>query len=717
MTVINTNTSAAISSNSLRTNEKAMATSMERLSTGLRINGAKDDAAGMAIASRMTSQVVGLNQSIRNANDGISLLQTAEGAISEVTNMLQRMRELAVQSASAIYESSDRSSMDSEVQQLKAEIDSIAANTSFNNKALLSGTFGTQALQVGHLGGQKLNVTMANISTGAIGGGAGASLAAFGDLAGTAAASEALMGAALDTANDLAAGDLVINGVSIRGTTDIDDSLSTVGKSASAIAKVAAINDSSSLTGVVATVGETIKIGASMTAAAHTGTISINGISTASITTTTDAAASRVLVRDAINLISGATGVVATDTGDDKGGITLTAADGRNITVLRDTLTEAATGVGNGAQSGNFSLRSKDGSDITIGSATGNTATTSSATALEKAGLRAGTYSGSKASTSTGVRASTAAAPTSTTGILQLGDLKINGFDIAGALAKDDTASDSTATGSEKGASGIALAAAINKSTGSTGVTATVNANVVIGGSTFTAATTALFINNVDTGTRAASLTRAETADHLNKYSGQTGVVVSDNGVGLTFTAADGRNIAIGGTNTDAGLATAQIGAQTAVGDLTAVTHYSSVTLTSDAAFTIGKGANASTNLTALGFSTGSFGGSTSGTKISDLTIGSVDEATQAIAAIDNALVTVTAARGELGAMENRLGYTVNNLTSMVGNTEASRSRIQDADYAKETTELARTQIVSQAATAMLAQANQVKQTVLSLLQ
>jgi flagellin len=147
------------------------------------------------------------------------------------------------------------------------------------------------------------------------------------------------------------------------------------------------------------------------------------------------------------------------------------------------------------------------------------------------------------------------------------------------------------------------------------------------------------------------------------------------------------------------------------------VTHYSSVTLTSDAAFTIGKGANASTNLTALGFSTGSFGGSTSGTKISDLTIGSVDEATQAIAAIDNALVTVTAARGELGAMENRLGYTVNNLTSMVGNTEASRSRIQDADYAKETTELARTQIVSQAATAMLAQANQVKQTVLSLLQ
>lgn len=705
MTVINTNTSAAISSNSLRSNEKAMATSMERLSTGLRINGAKDDAAGMAIASRMTSQVVGLNQSIRNANDGISLLQTAEGAISEVTNMLQRMRELAVQSASAIYEGSDRASLNSEVQQLKAEIDSIAANTSFNNKKLLSGTFGTQGLQVGHLGDQKLNVTMANISTAALGGAAAASVTAFGD--------HATDGAGLDTANDLAAGDLVINGVSIRGTIDADDKLSTAGKSSGAIATVAAINDSSSLTGVVATVGETVKVGASMTADAKTGTISINGISTASVTTTTDLAASRILVRDAINLISGATGVVATDTGDDKGGITLTAADGRNIVVTLTTLTAAGTGVTAGAQSGNYSLRSVDGSNINIGSARSD-----SAAALEKAGLRAGTYRGTEASTSTGTRAIVNAAPTSTSGILQLGDLKINGFDIAGALAKDDTASNTTADGSEKGASGIALAAAINKSTTSTGVRAEVNATVVIGNTTFVAKAKNFHINNVDTGLGAATDTRADVVERINRFSGQTGVVASDNGVGLTFTAADGRNISLGttaaGDEAGVGLSTDQMGVNAAA---TSKVHYSSVTLKSDSAFSISKGANASTNLTALGFTTGTFGGSTSGSKISDLSISSVDTATRAIAAIDNALVTVTSARGELGAMENRLGYTVNNLTSMVGNTEASRSRIQDADYAKETTELARTQIVAQAATAMLAQANQVKQTVLSLLQ
>lgn len=706
MTVINTNVSAAIATNSLMRNEKSMTTSMERLSTGLRINAAKDDAAGMAIASRMTSQITGLNQAMRNANDGISLLQTAEGAISEVTAMLQRMRELAVQSASAIYDDADRTTLDAEVQQLKAEIDSIAANTTFNGKALLSGAFGTQSLQVGYQSGQTLDVKMANISSTAIGGGEAAAVTAFGDV------DTGTTGAGLETANDLSAGDLVINGISIRGSVDDDDDLSVYAKSASAIAAAAAINASTDETGVVATVGETTKIGGAMTAAALTGSVTINGITTASITTTTDAAASRVLIVDAINLISEATGVTAADTGDSNGGVTLTAADGRNISVALTTITAAASGLVAGTQSGTYSLRSTDSSDITISSAKAD-----SAAALEKAGLRSGTYSGTLAAVSSGVRTAVTAAPGTTSGILQLGDLTINGSIIAGALAADDTASDATAAGSEKGASAIALAAAINKSSEDTGVTATANANVVIGNSTFTATTASVFINNVDTGAGLTTDTRATVAARINNFTGQTGVSAADNGVGLTFTAADGRNIAIGGTNTSAGLSSAQVGAQTAVDTTTARVHYASVTLSSSAAFTIARGSNASTSMTAIGFTAGTYGGETSGSKISDIEITTSALATSALESIDNALESVSAARGELGALENRLGYTVNNLTSMVSNTAASRSRIEDADYAKETTELARTQIIAQAGTAMLAQANQVKQTVLSLLQ
>ena len=169
MAVVNTNVNASIAQNALLKNERAMNTAMERLSTGQRINAAKDDAAGLAIASRMTSQIRGLDMAIRNANDAISMLSTADGAMIEVTNMLQRMRELALQSANGTTTSDDRSYLNDEYQNLITEIERIAQNTQWNGRNILQGDANgpgdsTVAFQVGANGGQTVGVNFGDIS-------------------------------------------------------------------------------------------------------------------------------------------------------------------------------------------------------------------------------------------------------------------------------------------------------------------------------------------------------------------------------------------------------------------------------------------------------------------------------------------------------------------------------------------------------------------------
>src|SRR5512138_3098120 len=147
--VINTNVMSLNAQRNLTTSSSALSTSLQRLSSGLRINSAKDDAAGLAISSRMTTQINGLNQAVRNANDGVSLAQSTDGALQEVTNNLQRIRELAVQSANASNSASDRAALDNEVQQRLAEIERIATQTTFNGQRTLDGTFGSAVFQVG----------------------------------------------------------------------------------------------------------------------------------------------------------------------------------------------------------------------------------------------------------------------------------------------------------------------------------------------------------------------------------------------------------------------------------------------------------------------------------------------------------------------------------------------------------------------------------------
>jgi len=166
MAVINTNVSAIRASNAANSANKMLGTAMERLSTGKRINSAKDDAAGLAIATTMTAQVRGMSQGIRNANDGISLAQTAEGALGEVTNMLQRVRELAVQSSSGTCQSSGRDYMQSEVTALTEQIADVLANTEFNGNALFSTTAGTDVtfdIQTGANSGETVTLTSSAI--------------------------------------------------------------------------------------------------------------------------------------------------------------------------------------------------------------------------------------------------------------------------------------------------------------------------------------------------------------------------------------------------------------------------------------------------------------------------------------------------------------------------------------------------------------------------
>jgi flagellin len=166
---INTNVSSLNAQRNLTTSQNSLATSMQRLSSGLRVNSARDDAAGLAIADRMNAQVRGINVAIRNANDGISLAQTAEGALATVTDALQRLRELAVQAQNGSNGTSDRANLDTEYQQLSAEITRIATQTKFNGIAIVGAGAGAQTFQVGANNGDTLTVTTTAVTT--VGGG------------------------------------------------------------------------------------------------------------------------------------------------------------------------------------------------------------------------------------------------------------------------------------------------------------------------------------------------------------------------------------------------------------------------------------------------------------------------------------------------------------------------------------------------------------------
>jgi flagellin len=305
--------------------QTGLATSLQRLSSGMRINSARDDSAGLAIANRMTAQIRGLNQAARNANDGISLAQTAEGALAEVGNNLQRLRELAVQSANGTNSVTDRASLDAEANQLIAEITRVSAQTSFNGITLLDGSFSAQTFQVGANANQTISVTsIADSRATALGSNI---LLGLGSVIGAGG-----VGATKAAAASLAGGNLVGIESDLTITTTGGGTTSVISYAALADAKAvaAAINGAASGVGVTATASNSATLSGVSVAGTIGFTLNGSAISVA-VADPTDLTA----LMGAINGAQGATGVTATFTStSSKAGLTLSTTDGRDISIL-----------------------------------------------------------------------------------------------------------------------------------------------------------------------------------------------------------------------------------------------------------------------------------------------------------------------------------------------------------------------------------------------
>jgi len=575
---VNSNLASLNAQNAISQNQQGLSTAMQRLSTGLKINSAADNAAGYAVSQRMTANINGTTQAASNANDAISLTQTAQGDLGSITANLQQIRTLAVQAANGSNSASDRAALNNQAQQLISEITRVASSSSFNGVNLLNGSFTATNFQVGANGNVDSSITI-----GAIG---SATASALGVTANTVTSTST---GATSAAGGLAAGDLTLNGIQV-GASGSGANPGQTTNSAEQIA--AAINLVSAQSGVTATANATTLTGAAasaFTAIATGNTLTVNGIQVGNIAAGGTAIGQGVNVAAAINLVSSQSGVTAT-ANSASGIVTLTAADGSNI-ALGAAFTAANSG-----------------------------------------------FVGAAATTTAG-----AAALTSTTGIAaNTAGFTINGVQI-GAVA--------AATGNVT-AQGANLAAAINLVSSQSGVTATSAAGVL----TYTNS------NNASISFGAAFTAAATGASTSILGAATTGTI--------SLASSTGTQIYVGGNaQTTAGLAT--VGLQT--------TTSSTSTLN-----------NVSLN-TAVG-------------------------AQAALAVIDGALNTVNTSAATLGAYQNRFAQTVSSLNSQNVNNTASRSRIVDADFAAETASLSRAQVLQQAGTAMLAQANQSAQGVLSLL-
>jgi flagellin len=650
MTVINTNIKALYTQQALKVSARDSQTAMQQLSTGKRINSSKDDAAGLAIAARMTQNIQGLKQAVRNAGDAISLIQTAEGATNEISAMLQRMSELAVQSANSTYSSDQRSYLDQEFQQLKQEIIRISDTHEWNGFPILNGKAG---LPVG------IPIATTEVRT---------------------PVASNVLGSALG-ANDL----IISSGnpqvpVAIPASAASSDTKSSAIASSSnpagsAIAIAAAINSQLNSTGVGAKVNGAV-VDATKTTVGTTSTqtnLYVNGAKVSlSLSATHTLPERRQYVMDSINSGTSTHGVKAADSGS--GGLTLTTIDGRNLSVWYD-----------GA---NY-----DGSDFGLGMNTSLPSDPLGVTGVVNATAAAVTTNATQESSVITFSALAAQASVTVNGLT----LKNNNAAGGAAISASDVAT-----------------AFSSLASGTTAASVTV-ANIPAGGvfsGTFTAGFSTAAVDAGSPTKVTATSTFAGPRDDISVTAGATAVTTQAAGVAAS-------------------------------------TVYGTVTLTSVNAFTIGPGTSGSTNFELLGFrgipvtpknigrlsfqvgpapdqlisiDLSDFG------KNGDVTnmitgdehptnLNTVENANVVMQAVNQSLDRVAQTRATMGAVMNRLQHVIDNVTNVVTTSEASRSQIEDADYATASTELSRTQIMQQAATAVLAQANTDQQTVLKLLQ
>ena len=711
-TSINTNISALAAQSSLRKTGLAQDTAMERLSTGIRINNAKDDAAGLAITNRMTANIRGMGAAIRNANDGISLTQTAEGSMTVIGDNLQRIRELAVQSANTGNNASDRAALNSEASQLIAEIDRVATNSAFNGIKLLDGSFQNQSLQIGagNEVNDRISISIGSAKANALGLGGGGGVGA--KLTGVQVGSTALSG-----------GSLAINGFMVTAASA--DGVSAAYADTSGIAVANAINAVSSQSGVSAQVSatktNTVYTGFQPAAASSgefaAGAVTINGIDIGAVANGGSAGAQGDNVVAAINAKSDLSGVTASHV---SGKLTLTAADGRDIVIggaaaASDLLNDT------GLKAGTYTAGSKAGGALVNGAPDVQNQTLSAGDFIIN-GVNVGAITGS-ATLTTQVANAVAAinAVSDQSGVKAYGTgNKISFYSETGGAInlKAVTSGSAAKLALVVSAIGLTTGGQVDEAPGVDYAAGVTNLGAL--------ADDAVRINGVNIGAIGAAGTAAERGSQMsaaiNAKSSQTGVTAtfSSTSGAVSLTAVDGRNIITSVNGQAARLTSAMTGLSHSEGSGTVGTRVetvlrSTVSLTSNSPSGITIGAVTSNATSATGLTAGNKAAvSSPGSNTVD--ISTATGAQSALTVLDKAINTVTDSRASMGAYQNRLTAAIANLETTSMNLQASRSRILDTDYAKETTNLAKTQIITQAATAMLAQANQSAQSVLALL-
>ncbi len=660
--VINSNIMSLNAQRNLTLSQNELNTSMERLTSGKRINSAADDAAGLSISNRMTSQVRGLNQAIRNANDGASLIQTAEGALDESTNILQRMRELSIQSANGTYDSGNRGTLNAEVKQLVSELDRIAETTSFNGLNILDGSLGKVDLQVGSEANQTIELSIQAMDSRTLG---------LGSTSVDVVGGENSLVADTTAINN---NDIMINGQSIMavgetwtgGTDDMDELIDKINTNVNGVtaSTIASATSTDVGDGILAE-GETFKVDVKK----------LDGTTTSVEVTDTENMDQLV---DKLNAEGG--GLISASVGDD-GKLTITAENVESLTFTDGGSGPNGAGGTLAATTASIALSSDDGAEVTI-----ERGTTGTLSDLESFGFRESNEAGVIEGEAVDANA------------FAVGDLKINGVDVGV---------------SETGGL-IDKVAAINDISDETGVTASVFSGVEIDTSTATGAWAAGdFTINGEVITSGADLDALVTA--INGVKDSTGVTATLSGQNLLL-EGDVSQIAFGdasGTADNGAALTAILG-----GGVTVADAAGGIKLSSDNGNPISVDhKNAAAEAKSGLLDANSAGGGSFGAAISSLDISTAAGAQKAIGIIDNALEQINSTRGDLGAVSNRLDFTVNNLSNVSENVAAARSRIEDADFAAESAALSRAQVLQQAGTAMLAQANAAPQQVLSLLQ
>ncbi|VAW89296.1 Flagellin protein FlaA [hydrothermal vent metagenome] len=707
--VINTNIASLNSQRNLTKSQGELGVALQRLSSGLRINSAKDDAAGLAISERFTTQIRGLNQASRNANDAISLAQTAEGALGEYGNILQRVRELALQSANSTNSASDRAALQGEAGQLISELQRVATTTQFNGQNIIDGSFTGAQFQVGANANQTIIVTVGNAQTSALGS------YQVGNTA-SAVNGSALLG-----------GDLTINGVDVG-----------VSVSGSAESVAAAINSVTTSTGVKASASTTTSSSISNTLLRNqtlqSGDLLVNGVNIGAVTGSNNVATQGASIATAINNISAQTGVSAvSDLAS--GALTLTSSTGKNIEItssngvdgldrienataleVRSAAATASTGVttfaGGALGVSTVTIADDEIADndtFTVGGVTFDYGAGSDTATTKFIGVAA-TGGGSGATNAGTLRTAIAAAITA-------GDLTDVTSGGAGSTATVTSAVMTSTTTQSDFSESVAggLATATTNSVGAAGVG--VGDTLTVGGRVyeFTVDGTGAATGNVGVSlaaTDAAIAQNFSAAVNAEYAAARTNIQASGGAAAITLTSdllgTGVANLAVAESGAGvAGVSTAGAAAGTA-GAAVAFNVQGTLALDSSTQFSI-----AGNNTTKAGLASAS----ATLNSIDAVDISTVEGANAAIALMDGALDQINSLRGDLGAVQNRFESTIANLSATSENLSAARSRIRDTDYAAETAALTRAQILQQAGVSILSQANSLPQLVLSLLQ